>query len=407
MRFLRRPIRILLQAAARFKPSQPKIREIPVQKILLGGEGPFRAKQYSYLTGDLLRPSTRASSGPHATFLADYERLGERIFDRDILETTSYYKNARDCIRVLGGYFPYCISPDRIVLTAKRFALQFEGKSVAHLPAEGHSREGEVIEVSTIRDSDCYELMEGNHRVAFAARRNQKFITAKVRFQANHTPLQEMVLNGWESRAKEVYQPLGLPEFERSWILLRDCEARFDKMLRFLRVRQLWADQVDRIVDVGSYYGWFVSRFAAAGYNAHGIETDRQAIRIGKLVYGNLEGRVLWGDARTALNEAAMPSDVVCCLSVIHRYIMGKTCNSADELLKLLNEHTRKVLFFEMGEEHEQWFAQSLAGWNKEFIKNWVIKNTDFKIAHELGRDSDSKGRYKNNFGRMLFAFEK
>jgi hypothetical protein len=408
MQFLHRPIRTLLHAAARFELPPPEIREIPVQKILLGGEGDLRAKQYSYLTGHLLRPSTRASSGPHATFLADYERLGERIFDPDIFETTSYYTNARDCIRVFGDYFPYSASPDRIVLTAKRFALQFEGKSVAHLPAEGHSREGEVIKVFTIRDSDCYELMQGNHRVAFAARRNQKLITANVHFQANHTPLQEMVLNvAWESGAKELYQPLGLPEFERSWILLRDCEARFDKMLRFLRVRQLCADHVDRIVDIGSYYGWFVSRFAAAGYNAHGIERDRQAIRIGELVYGNLEGRVLWDDAPTALNEAAMPSDVVCCLSVMHHYVMGKYSTSADEFLKLLNGRTRKVLFFEMGEEHEQWFAQSLAGWNKEFIKNWIIKNTDFKIAHELGRDSDNKGRYRNNFGRMLFAFEK
>ena len=205
-----------------------------MQKILLGGEGDLRAKQYSYLTGDLLRPSTRALSGPHATFLADYERLGARIFDKDIFETTPYYKNARDCIRVFGGYFPSSLSPDRIVLTAKRFALQFEGRSVAHLPAEGHSSEDEIIKVFTVRDSDCYELMQGNHRVAFAARRNQEFITANVQFEPSYTPLQEMVQNvAWESGARELYQPLGLPELESSWILLRDCETRFDKMLRF------------------------------------------------------------------------------------------------------------------------------------------------------------------------------
>jgi hypothetical protein len=379
-----------------------------VKKILLGGEGDVRAKQYSYLTGDLLRPSIRALSGPHATFLADYERLGERIFDRDVFETTSYYKNARDCIRVFGDYFPSSLSPDRIVLTAKRFALQFEGKSVAHLPAEGHSPEGEVIKVYTVRDSDCYELMQGNHRVAFAARRDQEFITANVQFEPNYTPLQEMVRNvAWESGAKELYQPLGLPEFESSWALLRDCNARFDKMLRFLRFRQLGADRVDRIVDIGSYYGWFVSRFVSAGYNAVGIERDRQAILIGELVYGNLERKILWDDARTALTEEAMQSDVICCLSVMHHYVLGKYSTSANEFLRLLNERTRKILFFEMGEQHEQWFARSLAGWNKDFIKSWVIENTQFKIAHELGRDNDNKGRYRNNFGRMLFAFEK
>ena len=103
MRFLCRPITTVIREALRPEPPPAKILEIPVRKILLGGEGDLRARQYSYLTGDLLRPSTRASSGPHATFLADYERLGERIFDPDIFETTPYYKNARDRIRVFGG----------------------------------------------------------------------------------------------------------------------------------------------------------------------------------------------------------------------------------------------------------------------------------------------------------------
>ena len=71
---------------------------------------------------------------------------------------------------------------------------------MAHLPAEGHSREGEIIKVFTVRDSDCYELMQGNHRVASAARKNQELITANAHSQPNHTPLQEMVQNvAWES----------------------------------------------------------------------------------------------------------------------------------------------------------------------------------------------------------------
>jgi hypothetical protein len=77
MKFLLRTIRNVICGEARREPPPPKILGIPVQKILLGGEGDLRAKQYPYLTGDLLRPSTRALSGPHATFLADYERLGD------------------------------------------------------------------------------------------------------------------------------------------------------------------------------------------------------------------------------------------------------------------------------------------------------------------------------------------
>ena len=164
---------------------------------------------------------------------------------------------------------------------------------------------------------------------------------------------------------------------------------------------------LDRVVDIGSYYGWFVNRFVVAGYNALGIERDRQAIHIGELVYGNLEGRVLWDDARIALSEQATQSDVICCLSVMHHYVMGKYSTSSTEFLKVLNEWTRKVLFFEMGEEHEIWFSRSLAGWNKDKIKEWVLENSGFKQAYELGRDGDGVGPYRGNFGRMLLAFTK
>ena len=60
-----------------------------------------------------------------------------------------------------------------------------------------------------------------------------------------------------------------------------------------------------------------------------------------------------------------------------------------------------------MGEEHEAWFSRSLAGWNKDSIKKWVLDNSEFKNAYELGRDDDNVGLHRGNFGRMLIAFTK
>ena len=384
-------------------------RRIPLNKVLMGGEWNWRANRYAYATGELIRPSILALEGPHVQFLKQYAACGSPIFEKTVFSQTAYFRNARNSIRLFGAYFPYCLLPEHIEISARRFALQYDKRSVAHLPSEGHSPEGQRISVFTVRESDCYEIDEGNHRVAFAVMNGDESILADVVDQPQYTPLQEMILRvEWQSNTREIYQPLELPETKKNWSLLRNSEDRRNKMMEFLDTHNLTAKRAGKVLDVGSYYGWFVSEFLKRGYDAYGIEHDRTAISVGELVYENVSGRICWDDAGIALRELTERYGISCCLSLMHHYILrNQNGISAKELLHLLDLRTEKVLFFEMGEEHEVWFSQSLAGWNKDTIKKWVLENSSFKRAYELGRDSDSVGVNRGNFSRMLFAFTK
>src|ERR1700716_3709530 len=123
------------------RSAEPKVvvRRIPLTKLLLGGESNWRAKRYAYSTGELIRPSTMVSNGPHVEFLRQYVVHGPRIFEKPIFLKTAYFRNARDSITVFGEYFPYCWLPEHIEICAKRFVLQYENKDVTDLPSAGHS----------------------------------------------------------------------------------------------------------------------------------------------------------------------------------------------------------------------------------------------------------------------------
>jgi hypothetical protein len=388
--------------------SRAPVRDIPLDRILMGGEGGMRALAYARLTSDLMRPSTPVAEGPHVRLLREYERVGEALLEPERFVGTAYYANARDCLRIFGDYYPYIFEPAAIRLAALRFVRQFRGGDCSDLPSTGHTAAGEPIEVYPISGSACFELAEGNHRCAFAVLAGQAVIRARVLPGSQRTPLLELLQSvTWDSGQEELYQPLPLPELAGRWTLIRRCTDRFERMHGFLQAAGLDPAAAGPVLDLGAYFGWFVSRFAAAGYDATGVERDRNAIRVGELVYGNTQGRMIWDDAAVHLRERAGPAGVVSCLSVMHHFLLGRNRIDARAFLHLLDAGTSRVLFLEMGEEHEEWFRASLAGWNAESIKRWVLENSGFVEAVELGRDSDDVLKHRGNFRRMLFAFLK
>lgn len=382
--------------------------EIPLHKILMGGEGEMRALAYATLTNDPMRPSTPVAESPHSCFLREFQKEGSALLEEERFSRTTYFKNARDCIRIFGDYYPYIHEPKAIKLAALRFVRQLAREDCSDLPGEGHSPAGEPIRVYTITDSDCFELAEGNHRCAFAVVAGQKTIRARIIDRPNPTPMQQSLRRVlWDSGQNELYQPLPLPEISSRWTLIRQCSDRFERMKAFLAQRGLNPAKTVRVLDIGAYYGWFVSEFTKLGYDGIGVERDQTAIRIGELVYKNTHRRMVWDDATVFLDERKEQFDVISCLSVMHHFVLGKTRIDAEAFLKLLDASTRKVLFLEMGEEHEEWFRKSLRGWNAKRIRQWMLENSSFSEAIELGRDSDHRLKHAGNFQRMLFAFVK
>ena len=95
---------------------------------------------------------------------------------------------------------------------------------------------------------------------------------------------------------------------------------------------------------------------------------------------------------------------MVSCFSLLHHFVLGRGSASAEELAGLLDATTAKVLFLDTGQEHEEWFRTTLAGWSAGHVERWLAANTTFREIVRLGPDEDAVGRYAGNYGRMLFA---
>ena len=392
------------------KPASVPMRAVrlDLEKILLGGENDLSGTTYALLTAALMRPSTRCSDGPHARLLKEYRKTGINILSPERLSKTEYYQNARDCIDYFGDYFPGITSDHQVCLAAERFLRLADNQSIDHLPSDGHSGEGELIRVRAIAESDCFQLMQGNHRVAFALDKGHTSIDALLILDREEmTPIQQLLGQiAWEQGEKVIYQPLPCPELESRWQLARQCEDRMALMQAFLERQGLLVGGLSYL-DLGSYFGWFVSKMNDLGFCAKGVERDYTAILIGAIAYGLNPANIKRMEIRRFLREEQKQYDVVSCLSIMHHFITGRESDNPLELLHLLDKTTRKVLLFEMGGPHEQWFHKTLNGWNDQFVKDWILRNSSFRQAHFLGKDSDSRDTFCGNFGRSLFAFIK
>jgi 2-polyprenyl-3-methyl-5-hydroxy-6-metoxy-1,4-benzoquinol methylase len=156
-------------------------------------------------------------------------------------------------------------------------------------------------------------------------------------------------------------------------------------------------------LDVGSCYGWYVAQMLVRGFDARGIELDPKAVRLGEVAYGLDTRRIEVGECSELLRTTDR-HDVVSCFSVLHHFAMGAGPCSAEELARLLDRVTGRVLFFDTGQSHEAWFRDLLPAWNIEYIVEWLRSHTTFRRVMALGVDHDDVEPFADNYGRMLFA---
>ena len=242
-------------------------------------------------------------------------------------------------------------------------------------------------------------LKAGKNTSSASSKKKTSKISKK---KITRTPVQFLLENlQWEDGDRILYQPLACPELESRWVLARRCSDRFEKMDFFLKKN---CSDVKSVLDLGSYYGWFVNEFGKAGYDAFGVEKDNTAIMVGNIFFEKTRNKIFKNEIVRFLTTCEQ-YDAVCCLSIMHHFITGRIPGVAEHMLHLLDSATKSVLFFEMADSHEQWFTESLAGWTVDSIEAWVLKNSTFEHAIRLGADNDGVGAFKGNFGRTLIAF--
>lgn len=379
-----------------------RVVRLPLDRLLLGDQGGVPASQYAQLVDDWLYPSRPIATSPHAALLRDYEQHGEDVLAESFLPTTAYYRLVADCIRVTGQYRGVTRSSE-IKGVVRRYLDDFRAEK--ERPASDREDLARPIEIRPIAHSDCYQVVEGHHRAAMAYHLGSEHVSAVVVERPVLTPLQAVLLSGtWLQGRFELYQPVDSPELKKRWELVRKCSDRFLKMKRFLGQNALLPPVCSRYLDVGSAYGWFVKQMGDLGFAAYGTDRDPSAALIGRMVYGIEESRITVEDLVHFLRRQNEAYDVVSNMSVVHHYAMGGQGVGPAEVVSLLAKLTKRVLFFETGEEHERWYRGSLDGWNADYIESWLRQHTSFTHIERLGRDEDAVPPFEGNYGRMLFA---
>lgn len=391
--------------------TRPVKRVVPLDRLLCGGEHGLAGAPYARHTGDFLRPSTPISQSPHARFLEEYRRIGEEIFRPEVFRKTAYFANAVQCINVIGQYFD-CTREDQVERIARGFVKRFNGEEMSAgdngRRAPEFSSPDSMVRVHPVEFSDCYEVKDGNHRLAIAHVRGEQTYPVLVTFPAVRTPLQQLLLDyAWcamRGDEPEIYQPVSSPELGVHWPLIRRCTDRFEMMQRFIEEHRNALPQQPTYLDIACSYGWFVRAFGELGFDAHGVEIDWAANEIARRVYGLRPEQVTRSEAVRFLQSNTQSYDVVSCFSLMHHFILNTASISAVELLKLIDRTTKSILFFDMGQEHEEWFHESLAGWNADRIEKWLRENSTFTKIYRLGTDRDNVPPFAENYGRTLFA---
>lgn len=396
------PVRRSLSKVALRRPWRT---EIPISSVLVGGNAGLTASQFAAATGDLLWPSQRVVDGPHAQLFRSADEVAPAELSDDELLGSPYAELARSCIEVSEHFFG-AVDEAGILEVARSSIAQHRGGSSGGPRPVNATAPGDGVLVAPIRDSSTYQLIDGHHRLASAGVQGRGSAAVTVKWLPVQTPLQELLDQmSWIGGTRELYQPVDAPELQR-WTLVRQCRDRLAKMRTVLSEEGLMPvpELALSYLDVASCYGWFVRQMEELGFSARGMERDPLGPKLGEAIYGLDPAKVDVGDCVDLLRATQNPIDIVSCFSLLHHFVLGRGSVSAEELIRLLDGATGKVLFFDTGQDHEAWFRTSLAGWDTAYVEKFLRANTTFSRIVDLGPDSDAVGAYQDNYRRHLFA---
>lgn len=397
----------------------PRRAEVAIDALLVGSQAGRPLETWVGATGDHARASLRLVDSPYVAFLRQVRLDPSRLDDDAFLRSTDYYRMARFCADRVGKWFG-AREDAGILERVKAFGRmlpELHGDGGEELLAmggeamQGRTPRGQPPRVYALRDSRYHELQDGHHRAALAAMEGKTSIDALVAGE-KWSYLQGLVLQGVQTRGRqELYQPLPAPEFDGAWKLVRRCADRFAMMERFLRERGI-SGAGRTSLDLASSYGWFVRAFLDLGFDAHGVERDELAVRIGLAGYRLPPDHVRVTSVERFLERNRDTYDVVLFLSILHHFVIGRESAgwlrsrgdaAAREIIRHVDRACGRVLFFDTGEEHETWMRDKLPGWTPEFVARWLKENTTFDEIVPLGTDEDVL-TFPGNYARTLFA---
>ena len=373
--------------------------KIHLDKILWGGEQGIPASVYALKTQNYLRSSTLLGDTPHVQLLKLYGVIGENLFKSEIYKKTDYYRNICECIQQCGNYFNIT-DPKDAVEQIRRFIDHFNGKKSAKVR---HQSDHQDPLVAKNAFSDYFEVIDGIHRLAINYANGVKEVDCRLSSKQTMTFLQELVIgNKWTTGQKLLYQPIHAPEFEE-FVLVRKCSDRFEMMKKLMDSRD-WNFAGKKYLDLGCSYGYFMNRMETLGMKSYGVDNCPNSLMLAQACYYQSAERLMCLSLENFFEFNEERYEVVSLLSVIHHFLLNRGDINAKDLIGKIDEMTGKVLFLDSGQNHEEWFKESLPDWDESQMIRWLKENTSFDEIVVLGKDEDNVGVYSPNYQRSLIA---
>ena len=335
---------------------------------------------------------------PHFQFIRDYQndpkfkpestyfwKLADSAFEIHRMKTNKTY-----ILRNKGG----------AVNSAEQMCINFI-KIYEKIRREGKF---EPIEVTAIHDGK-YVITDGLHRASIASALGYKKVPVIIKSVDDELlKLMETLRDAYPKEGQKVlYIPVDHPVF-RDWKALRD-----DTRWTLIKNEFDWEDK--RILDVGSYTGYFSHKIAKLGGNITGIEIDEDRLAQSKMINILLESNVefLHADFFEYLRDKKF--DCILLFSVLHWILKNKGTNGIREALNILSSAS-PVMFLEMGQDYEP--KMRLKEWNhgltinKETIPDLVISNSKYKYFKHLGTGDTGRDIFKFTtfYERTMEGFE-
>jgi hypothetical protein len=382
--------------ATRLRVFSPGSRTtVRLDALLIGHQGGYSLDRWVRLTGEWGRVSRSLADSPYVRFLQAADE--ENVRDDSWLMSTEYFRMAETCIAATGN-FKGARDSARVLARMRQYYLEHRALDSGRDVRTGRDRVRTPIRVWRILDAECFEIIDGHHRLASAYVHGEQTNEVTV-YSAKHTYLQNVLLQVNQASGRELYQPVPTPDVA-TWRIVRGCEDRFAMMTAFLDEGRRTPGTV---LDLACSYGWFVKRFRDAGFTAAGVDRDPVALHVGTCVFG-LGEELKSARIETFLRDNRERYDVVLFLSILHHYALGKEVASLEFVLSRLDSITRDVLFIDSGEAHEEWYRDTLPEWTAEHLRAVILQHTSFTSVVILGTDRDSREPYHENYGRSLLA---
>lgn len=322
-----------------------EIEEIPLNRLLIGRQCGIPLEQWVKNTGDHSRISTLLQDSPYVALLSEIDSDPTLLQDKARLLETPYYRMA-EIGRQYTGNFMGKSDQDAILdwmrefyafYTAARTETEFHSDIFQD---EGHSAATDPVQVFKIRDSDCYEIIDGHHRCAIAFQCGRITIPAEIA-GSDSTYLQRLIFRARGDKKTILDQPIEAPEVEK-WPVTADCRAILALKCRFLRERSMLLAGTTYL-DIPCGFGYSLKTFKQEGLHVFGVDPDETVLQITKIVHGIAPDECCLQEISDFLAHTENTFEIVSC-----NLPLELSQPESTGILAGLDKITEKVLFLQM-----------------------------------------------------------